>query len=159
MPRECCQPRLEAAGQGAQLPREHPVSAAGSWSERAMQELRSTASPASVAMGEPLRWCVHGGPGTGKAHSITLIKELFTTVLKWGMGVESQVVALHAVMADQLGWGTIHHVCGIPVNRRGDGNDEHLQRQQDIAKRVVQMRWLSIDEVSMVSAKLWVTWI
>ena len=54
---------------------------------------------------------------------------------------------------------TIHHACGMPVNRRGDGNDEHLQRQQDIAKRVVQRRWLSIDEVSMVSAKLWVAWI
>ena len=54
---------------------------------------------------------------------------------------------------------TIHHACGIPVNRRGDGHDEHLQRQQDIAKCVVQRRWLSIDEVSMVSAKLWVAWI
>ena len=46
---------------------------------------------------------------------------------------------------------TIHHACGIPVNRRGDGNDDHLQRQQDIAKRVVQWRWLSIDEISVVS--------
>ena len=49
---------------------------------------------------------------------------------------------------------TIHHACGIPVNRRGDGNDDHLQRQQGVAKRVLQWRWLIIDEISMVSAKL-----
>ena len=29
-----------------------------------------------------------------------------------------------------------------------------MQRQQDIAKRVLQWRWLIIDEISMVSAKL-----
>ena len=29
-----------------------------------------------------------------------------------------------------------------------------MQRQQDIAKRVLQWRWLIIEEVSMVSAKL-----
>ena len=62
-------------------------------------------------------------------------------------------------MAEQLGGDTIHHACGIPVNRRGDGSEDHLQRQQDIAKRVLQWRWLIIDEISMVSAKLWLTWI
>ena len=40
------------------------------------------------------------------------------------------------------------------MNRRGGGTDDHLQRQQGIAKRVLQWRWLIIDEISMVSAKL-----
>ena len=70
------------------------------------------------------------------------------------MGVEFQVVTLQAVMAEQLGGDTIHHACGIPVNKRIDGGEDHLQRQQDIAKRVLQWRWLIIDEISMVSAKL-----
>ena len=106
--------------------------------KRVVEELRAAASPARIGIGEPLRWCVHGGPGTGKSHVIKLIKELATTILKWDMGVEFQIVALQAVMAEQLGGDTIHHACGIPVNRRGDGNDDHLQRQQDIAKRVLQ---------------------
>ena len=29
--------------------------------------------------GEPLRWLVHGGPGTGKAHVINLVKEFSKT--------------------------------------------------------------------------------
>ena len=70
------------------------------------------------------------------------------------MGVEFQVVALQAVMAEQLQGDTIHHACGIPVNRRGEVSEERLQKQQDVAKRVLQWRWLIIDEVSMVSAKL-----
>ena len=66
---------------------------------RVVEELRAAASPARIGIGEPLRWCVHGGPGTGKSHAIKLIKELFTPVLTWDMGVQFQVVALQAVMA------------------------------------------------------------
>ena len=124
--------------------------------ERVMQELRASAE-ASAPVGEPLRWCLHGGPGTGKSHVIKLVKELCTTVLHWDMGVEFQVVALQAVMAEQLGGDTIHHACGIPVNRRGEGNEEQVQKQQDIAKRVLQWRWLIIDEISKVSAELLAT--
>ena len=70
------------------------------------------------------------------------------------MGVQFQVVALQAVMAEQLGGDTIHHACGIPVNKRGEGLEAQVQKQQDIAKRVLQWRWLIIDEISMVSARL-----
>ena len=59
---------------------------------------------------------MHGGPGTGKSHVINVIKErLFRKVLKWEMGVEYQIVALQAVMADLLGGDAIHHACGFPV--------------------------------------------
>ena len=100
-----------------------------------------------------MRWCVHGGPGTGKSHVIMLVKELFTDVLGWDMGIEFQVVALQAVMADLLGGDTIHHACGIPIFR-GNSATEDMQKHMEVAKRVLQWRWLIIDEISMVSAKL-----
>ena len=50
---------------------------------------------------EPIRWSMHGGPGTGKTHVIKIIKEeLFEKVLKWNIGVICKIVALQAVMAD-----------------------------------------------------------
>ena len=106
--------------------------------------------------GEPLRWCLHGGPGTGKTHVINLIKdELFQGVLQWDMGIEFQIVALQAVMAELLGGDTIHHALGIPAfGRKNDCHGDDLQKHLDVAKRVLRWRWLVIDEISMVSAKL-----
>ena len=66
----------------------------------------------SKEVGEPLRWLVHGGPGTGKSHVIQLVKEFFKDVLKQELGVEYQIVALQAVMAALLGGDTIHHALG-----------------------------------------------
>ena len=106
--------------------------------------------------GEPMRWLMHGGPGTGKSHVIRVIKdELFGKVLKWQVGVNYQVVALQAVMAELLGGDTIHHALGIPVyTRKGETHEEDMQNQSRIAKAALQWRWLIIDEISMVSAKL-----
>ena len=104
--------------------------------------------------GEPLRWLIHGGPGTGKSHVIKQVKELFRDILHWDMGIEYQVVALQAVMADLLGGDTIHHACGIGVFSRGASVENQAQKQVEVAKRVLQWRWLIIDEISMVSAKL-----
>ena len=68
------------------------------------------------ALPEPLRWSMHGGPGTGKTHVIKIIKEeLFETVLKWNIGVKFQIVALQAVMPDLLAGDTIRHAFNIPV--------------------------------------------
>ena len=120
---------------------------------RVIEELEHVPGTDS-AVWEPLRWLIHGGPGTGKSHVITLIKELFTEVLGWDMGVNFQIAALQAVMADQLGGDTIHHACGIPVKRRGEANDSAPQKHMAVAKRVLQWRWLIIDEISMVSARL-----
>ena len=120
---------------------------------RVIEELRSAAD-GTIDPGEPLRWCVHGGPGTGKSHVIALVKELFADVLGWDMGVEFQLVALQAVMADLIGGDTIHHACGIPVFGRGKIATEDLQKHLEVARRVLQWRWLNIDEISMVSAQL-----
>ena len=118
-----------------------------------MQELRHAAN-GKVDFGDPLRWLVHGGPGTGKSHVILQVKELFRDVLHWQTGVEYQVVALQAVMASQLAGDTIHHACGIAVKKRGGNVEQSAQKQMEVAKRILQWRWLIIDEISMVSAKL-----
>ena len=121
--------------------------------QRVIKELEA-ADDVEPDLGDPLRWCVHGGPGTGKSHVIKLVKEMFTDVLQWNIGVEFQIVALQAVMADLLGGDTIHHACGIPVCKREECHGDDAQKQMEVAKRVLQWRWLIIDEISMVSAKL-----
>ena len=60
------------------------------------------------------------------------------------MGVEFQVVALQAVMADLLGGDTIHHALGIPAFKRGHGATDEFQKHMDVAKKVLQWRWLII---------------
>ena len=107
---------------------------------------------------EPLRWAMHGGPGTGKTHVVKIIKEeLFEKVLKWNTNIEFQIVAMQAVMADLLEGDTIHHAFNIPVYGRNcstrptqQGSNKYI----DYAKAVLQYRWLIIDEISMVSATL-----
>ena len=119
-----------------------------------MQEMRAEASGAEP-FGEPLRWLLHGGPGTGKTHAVKIVKDdFFQKVLGWNMGVQFQIVALQAVMAEFLGGDTIHHACGIPAFKRSDEAHEDAQHHMEIAKKVLQWRWLFIDEISMVSAKL-----
>ena len=123
---------------------------------RVRQELLHEADPDQHSFMEPLRWMVHGGPGTGKTKYVINIikKELFEGVLKWDMGINFQIVALQAVMAELLGGDTIHHACAIKFFKGEEYHGEDLQTHLAIAKRVLQWRWLIIDEISMVSAKL-----
>jgi hypothetical protein len=62
-------------------------------------------------------------------------------------------------MVQQLGGDALHHACGI--NPFGDNEPQDdksrgkaSQRQANVAERVMQWRWLIVDEVHMVSAKL-----
>ncbi len=57
-------------------------------------------------------------------------------------------------MAELLGGDTIHHACGIPAFRKFVDNEDLMQTQMEVAKRVLQWRWLRMDEISMVSARL-----
>ena len=103
---------------------------------------------------EPVRWAVHGGPGTGKSYVLNLIrKELFEKLLGWKQGEEFQVVTLQAVMAEDLNGDTIHHAFGL--NWQGAG-DERISPHKllDLSMRALRWRWLIIDEISMVSAEL-----
>ena len=59
-------------------------------------------------------------------------------------------------MAAMLEGDTIHHALGIPCfGRKGTtaGDNSSIV----VAKRMLQLRWLIIDEISMVSAKLLAT--
>jgi len=88
--------------------------------ERVMKEVDGVAR-GGADMGEPLRWCMHGGPGTGKSHVLCILrKELFEDLMQWTIGVHFQITAFQAVMAQLLGGDTIHHACGIPAFKRGD---------------------------------------
>ena len=105
---------------------------------------------------EPLRWSMHGGPGTGKTHVIKIIKvELFQQVLGWNIGTEFNIIALQAVMADLLGGDTIHHALNIGIfgmKKKDKGSQE--TRAREVMRSMLMLRWLIIDEISMVSARL-----
>ena len=108
-------------------------------------------------IGEPLRWSMHGGPGTGKTHVIKILKEeLFGKVLKWNIAVEFQVVALQAVMADLLGGDTIHHALNIGIFGKAIKSREGAKENKAIEtmKALLRLRWLIVDEICMVSARL-----
>ena len=105
---------------------------------------------------EPLRWVVHGGPGTGKSHVVkdVIKEELFDQILKWQQGLDYQTVALQAVMANLLDGDTIHHACGIPVRKKGKDGDIVIQQQKEVAERFLYWKWLLVDEFGMVGCDL-----
>ena len=73
------------------------------------------------------------------------------------MGLDYIMVALQAVMAQLLCGDTIHHALGINpfgASRSAQASQRAAQRQTTVAERVMQWRWLFLDEISMVSAKL-----
>lgn len=102
---------------------------------------------------EPLRWALHGGPGTGKSYVLNLLRQdLFQQRLNWQQGKEFQVVAFQAVNAEPLDGDTIHAALGLAWH----GNDSSVDAQRilDLASSAVQWRWLLLDEISMVSAEM-----
>ena len=123
--------------------------------ERVAAELRAERHP-DDAFGkddDPLRWALHGGPGTGKSYTINLLRHgLFEEVLGWKQGVQYQVVTFQAVMADALEGDTIHHAFGL--NWTGNDSSKSLKHLLELSLATLQWRWLIIDEFSMVSAEL-----
>ena len=118
------------------------------------QQVRAQLNGQDAATDEPLRWALHGGPGTGKSYTLNLIrKELFEEVLEWKQGSEFQIVTLQAVMANDLDGDTIHHSFGL--NWQG-GGDERISGHKllELSAKAIEWRWLIIDEISMVSAEL-----
>ena len=111
--------------------------------KRVIEELpsREGSPPADT---DPLRWVVHGGPGTGKTHVVrdVIKNELFDQVLHWQQGLDYQVIALQAVMADLLKGDTIHHACGIPVRKKGMDGDLVIQSQKAVAEQSLYWKWL-----------------
>lgn len=123
--------------------------------ERVLFEERETYSPPEH-MSDPLMHLMHGRPGVGKSHVLLEIRQFFEQIMKWTIGVEFNIVALQAVMATALGGETLHHVAGINpfISTEGKTSSEKNQSSENLAKRHMASRWIIIDEISMVSAKL-----
>ena len=124
--------------------------------ERIVHELQTGEMQCGARADEedPLRWVLHGGPGTGKTHAVKLLrKELFEEILGWQHGIHFQAAALQAVTADMLDGDTLHHCFGLTWGS-GAMDQASLTKGLQLAQRLLQMRWLIIDEISMVSLEL-----
>lgn len=99
--------------------------------------------------GEPMRYLLHGPPGTGKSHAVKYVQELFTLV-GYKKGIDYICVAFQATNAADLDGDTIHHAAGIGINI----NNMAKEIKPDAAKRMAYWRWVIIDEISLVPANL-----
>ena len=113
---------------------------------------------ASSTKCEPLFDLIHGVPGAGKSKVIGWICELFTDVLGWESGTQFVCLAVQNTMAANIGGHTIHHWGGIPFrdeegNAKGGGGGGKRDTRL-LYHRCLSMRWILIDEISMVSAEL-----
>ena len=83
------------------------------------------------------------------------LEELFQQVLCWQRGLDYEIIALQAVTADLLKGDTIHHACGIPVQKKGlDGGEVVVPSNKGVAEKSLYWKWLLIDEFGMVGASL-----
>ena len=123
--------------------------------ERVLRE-NSTGQDAGAtadAGDEPMRWAVHGGPGTGKSHALRILRtELFENILGWRHGIEFKILTLQAVMAEQVDGDTIHH--GVGLHGRHADAEISLARLLALRAEATRWRWLLLDEISMDSAEL-----
>ena len=94
---------------------------------------------------EPICLLVTGGPGTGKSFASDSLRQLFES-LGWVHGVQFEIAALQAVVADMLGGETLHRTCKISIGMTQNGRENK--------KNGRHLRWLIIDEISQVSAEL-----
>ena len=118
--------------------------------EEAAKEQGAQVSNSST--NQPLFDLAHGHPGCGKSRLIAWMRELFETVLGWKHGVQFVCLAFQNTMAAQIAGETIHHWCGMSV---GEGAGGSVVRDTDkLSAKCQLLRWLLIDEISMVSAHL-----
>ncbi|CAJ1331064.1 unnamed protein product, partial [Effrenium voratum] len=118
--------------------------------ERVLVELELVPPDHEIALrrAEPLAWLLHGPPGTGKSHVLKFL--LFEEQLGYAQGIDYEVAAFQAVHAADIRGRTLHNACGLGVDAAA------LDRavSQEAAKRMSYWRWLVVDEISMVNARL-----
>ncbi|CAJ1455037.1 unnamed protein product, partial [Effrenium voratum] len=120
--------------------------------ERVLVELELVPPDHEIALrrAEPLAWLLHGPPGTGKSHVLKFLRDLFEEQLGYAQGIDYEVAAFQAVNAADIRGRTLHNACGLGVDAAA------LDRavSQEAAKRMSYWRWLVVDEISMVNARL-----
>ena len=98
---------------------------------------------------EPLRYLLHGPPGTGKSHAVKLLTELFE-VAGYKKGLDYEFVAFQATNAADLAGKTIHDAIGLTCNPRSVDKAVSPEKAQQMAN----WRWVFIDEISLAPANL-----
>lgn len=111
--------------------------------ELGMKAVDSAPRQVNAASSEPLRYLLHGPPGTGKSHALRFVQELLELVgLK--RGLDWQFLAFQATNAADLGGDTIHHACSFNISVRSF----EQTMKPDAAKRMAYWRRLFVDEIS-----------
>ncbi|CAJ1360963.1 unnamed protein product, partial [Effrenium voratum] len=120
--------------------------------ERVLVELELVPPDHEIALrrAEPLAWLLHGPPGTGKSHVLKFLREWFEEQLGYAQGIDYEVAAFQAVNAADIRGRTLHNACGLGV----DAAVLDRAVSQEAAKRMSYWRWLVVDEISMVNARL-----
>ena len=122
------------------------------WARRVVDE--TTEAPGSET--EPLRWLLHGIPGSGKTMCTRKLVAFFEEVMKWSIGVQFHVCTLQLMLASILGGSTVHHLAGLTPFWKStvlDSNlDAHLA-SEPVQSRLLLCRVIFIEEVFMLSAQ------
>ena len=95
---------------------------------------------------------VHGLPGTGKTRVVQCVRRLFQEALGWEHGVQFVLLAFQNSMAAHIDGLTIHHWAGIPIN--AEAGRSGTKDATKLSTRCQCLRFIIIDEISMVSAEL-----
>ena len=118
--------------------------------DRVMVELGLiTAAQSLRQTSDPLVWLLHGPPGTGKSHVLGFVRELFD-MMGYSYGLDYEVAAFQAVNAADLHGKTLHSAFGW----KGKGGRPDDATRREAHKRMAHWRWLIVDEISLLDAKL-----
>ena len=119
--------------------------------DRVLRELNLiTVAESQRQSSEPLVYLLHGPPGTGKSFVLPHLRQLFQ-LLGYKPGIEFEITAFQAVNAASIEGKTIHNAFGM--NLVGATASE-APVSSETAKRMAYWRWVIVDEISMVNARL-----
>ena len=122
--------------------------------ERIKTEASEETNPAiRKSTKEPMFDMIHGVPGCGKSQLIAWIRELFENVLRWEHGIQFVCLAIQNAMAAHIDGYTVHHWTGIPVGEKS----MTTRNLHNFANKCMSVRFVLIDEISMVSAYMFGT--
>jgi len=108
---------------------------------------------------EPVRDCLFGVPGAGKSTCIKLLQRFFREVMHWESGVQFRTLAFQNTMAALIEGATVHKwgtipICGDKAMEKMQGGGKKEATISDLFVSCTGMRWLIIDEVSILSSTL-----